>query len=204
MAFSLPTFENSRCQGLTACGMLQTKDKDLIRWIDARKNEAIVAHYKASGEPALIRVVFGGTTDCHVHIDVLKRSFFLNRPVPKRTTPLAEIQIALAHVSGEQIIVESRSRFFVSINDLPRKGIARATSFVVKQDNLSIKMTGARFSIQGAPIQEINWFYRDKDSIGVDLEAVVSTTIQDDYLTSLLEMAETAFREFVLGNVPHA
>jgi hypothetical protein len=76
----------------------------------------------------------------------------------------------------------------------------RSLIFETKPGNVSIKLSGAMFSIAGAPVQTLSWQLRpDLKSISISFESQsIKCHINEDYLISLVDVLEKALAAFVL------
>ena len=184
---------------LGACGALDTDSKEILAAIKERKEEAIIASYKVGNSTAYIRVLLGGSSQKHVHIDVYKKEAFGKLP-PKATHKRKDVEKILDQYMGEKISTRSYGRFRVPVAELPEGGLIRSTFIGVKQGDLSIKVSGASLVVKGAPIRKLEWQFAEKDmSLMVVIDARLEVEIRKDYLIDQLRLLDSGFRLFVLG-----
>jgi hypothetical protein len=195
MQLKLPTLGNSRCVVLTACGELKGINADLKKWMaDQGRMSAVIGQGK---ERRYLRVYFGGNSGNHLHIDLLRPSMLLSKPEP--TDSLKDALKKLERFVGLEVVASFEGKFEVKIADLPSGGIIRSLLLESKTGNVEITVSGAQFTITGAPISEIRWLALSDEKIGLSLEAEpVKTTITEGYLVKALDILETGLDVFVL------
>jgi len=199
MPITFPDFRDTRCVAVGACGTLDTNEKAVRTLIDEPKGQVLVASYRISKSTAFIRVLLGGASPGHVHIDVYKREAFGAVP-PKQTHKRKDIEKILDRFMGSKITTSSFGRFLLPIDELPKEGLILSTFFVKKQGDLSITMSGANFLIKGAPIRNIAWqFVKGGPLIRIDIDARIETEIRNDYLIKQIQLLDSGLRLFVLG-----
>lgn len=195
MSFRFPSFADSRCVGLRACGNLMTKDKGILKWL--REQEELRARYRAQDRTGAVLVGTGGTSGNTVHIDVAMPGFF-RRGLPKATHKVSEVRKALKRLYGLEIDVGITGRFYVGLQELPpviTSMIADTTA-----GDVSLRTIAGTFAVTGAPIFMIDWRIREsRNDVRVDLDAAATLKIDDDYLNICLALVEPAFNELILN-----
>jgi hypothetical protein len=206
MPITMPDFKNPHCFWLRVCGVA-SKAGTVIQELP-KGERRIVAILKTDRGEAHVRMILGGTTVNHVHFD-----FYCPEIVAKRLkrrpdieqdkmVELPHIQQIMGQLSGMDIELALEAGYKAKIEELPATGIIRSFFFETKMGNVAVRLDGAMFAIQGAPIRKILWNLQSEGGIGVTLEAdSIKTTICDDYLISVNNIAEQAFNSFVLGKV---
>lgn len=197
MSLIFPKFENARCRRMTACGALETNDKALLEWL---ANQAdIDARYGAAGRTRYIHVMFGKKLGRHFHVDLAVSEHFGDSP-PSVKGKIADVRNALKKLEGEKINVNVAGLFHLSSAELP--DFIQATLQVETQvGDISLKTTGGRLAIRGAPVYTLQWWMpTDASHVCVELRARLTTQIQDSYLNECLAILEQAFKALVLGN----
>ncbi len=198
MIVRLPSFADTECRFLTACGQVATDRSDVLKWLRGQKT--MEAQYRRSGCTGYVRVMFGGKRGGHLHVDVAAREFFLkhHRSPPRPTHKIAEVREALGRVAGYDISSRIAGTYFVDQEKLPpfvKSTIAETTSV----RDVSIKTTGGTLSVTGAPINSIRWWLReDQDDALVQLEAEKTFALDEGYLEECLDVLDSAFEAFVL------
>jgi len=199
MPIKFPDFREIRCVAVGACGALDTDEQEVLAAIEKLKDEVLIASYRNGNATAYIRVLLGGKTQKHVHIDVYKREAFGN-VIPKATHKRKDIEKILDQFMGKKIVTRSFGRFMLPVAELPEAGLIRSTFFETKQGELSITVSAANLSIKGAPIRNLEWQFVAKGaSVRIDIDAKVEKEIGDNYLTDQLQLLNFGFRLFVLG-----
>lgn len=202
MPIRFPDFRDTRCMAVGACGSLDTDDNEMLEVIERLKEDTLIAAYRSGKMNAYIRVLLGGSSPKHVHIDVYRKEVFRNT-LPEPTHKRKDIQKLLDGFVGQKISTYAFGRFFLPLEELPEGGLIRTTFFETRQDDLGITMTGADFVIRGAPIRGLTWQLVDKGArVWIDVDSRVETTIGRDYLIEQLQLIDSGFRLFVMGERP--
>lgn len=195
MSVRLPTFEDSHCQLMTACGEIVSQDAQLLKWL--KKQKSLDARYRGAGRSAYVHAGFGGSSGRHVHIDVAPREFFRRSP-PKTKNSIAEVRKVLAKTEGHQINVHVDGLYVVQESNC--SAIIQATRLKIQEGDVSIATTGGRLAVEGAPIYQIVWRLRkNRDEVEIRLRARTSSIIGPSYLEDCFALLESAFQAFVLG-----
>jgi hypothetical protein len=199
MPIELPDFKDAHFGWMTVCGEVSPLEKQLKKWMEGEKDK--VSSFKTERGLAHVRLMLGGGTGRHFHIDVFGPNMsFKNAPKKSSLAPMVEIQESASKLFGKTVDANVEAGFRGKFDELPDSGIIRYMFFQKKVGNVAIKSNGAKLLIEGAPIQELTWFAPDDNTIHVTLEAkVLKKSISDDYLTSAIAMMEQAFNIFVLG-----
>jgi hypothetical protein len=203
MSIKLPDFRNSRCQMLTACGEITGAKEPRVA--DLLKKKALIAVYKAAGDKAFVRVLGGRTSANHLHIDVAKAGIFRGKD-PKATHKKSDLDRILKQVIGNTIDVGVEGEFLMPLGVLPADGVVRSLSVEKKSGNVALRMTAGTLSVEGAPVQSVEWEIRDGGkNVQISLLAErKSVVIDDNYLVDLLKWIESMLAVFVLGKENHA
>jgi hypothetical protein len=203
MALQLPSFEDTACLYLIACGRLLTDDNQVLRWL--KEPRRFLARYGSAQRTRLIRLATGGEDlgHFHFHIDIATRQLFerkLTSLVPKPTHKLADVSKAYAKVRGQQIDVDITGAFLVPISELPLS--IRSTLAETREGDVVVQMTGARLSIRGTPIHSIEWSIREnQDDAYIELGARKKLALDDTYLEECLRVVDSGFKALVHGGL---
>lgn len=194
MPIKLPTINGAHFLGMSACGDLESEPDILEELFDDSQHE-LVAALALGGEQMVLALLVGSKASKHVHIDLVKESAY-----GKRDTKVAvdEIHRRLEPFLGEPIAAKFFGRYRVPLDSLPDGGLINTLRFEVKFDAFSLATTGGELSITGAPIDSLDWKVRG-DRVVVDLEGNINTNISDDYLVSIYESLDRAFKGLILA-----
>ena len=194
----LPILERTSCKSLTACAEIQAAPQQLLTRLNQAKN--MVARYGSGLGAGLVRLLPGGRSGKHVHVDCALRTFFPQGLLPKATHKKAEIIAILDEVIGSQLDVGVHACFEVPLQELPAHGLIRSLSAEEETAGISIKLTGGRFSMTGAPLQQVKWLLTDDgDIVKVEIGAMKVVEAKANYLQELLDWIDEQFKVFVLG-----
>jgi hypothetical protein len=202
MPIRFPDFKDTRCMAVTACGSLDTDEKEILDVIERLEKDVLIAPYRSGTINAYIRVLLGGSSPKHVHIDVYRKEVFGNS-LPEPTHKRKDIEKLLDGFLGQKISTYAFGRFFLPREELPEGGLIRTTFFETRQGDLGITMTRADFAIRGAPIRGLAWQLVDRGArVRIDVDVMVETTISRDYLIEQFQLIDSGFRLFVMGERP--
>lgn len=195
MPVILPKFEKTHCRTMTVCGLLATEDKKLLAQLATPVD--LCARYNPSGLVRYIHVGFGGRRGKHLHIDVAVRENFGDSP-PTAKDKIADVRKALERVKGQEIDTGISGLFHLPLGDLP-DFIQTTLQVEAQVEEISIKTSGGRFAIRGAPIHAIFWWMStDASHVCVELKARRKTQIQDSYLRDSLDLLEQGYKALLL------
>lgn len=159
---------------------------------------AQIAQFKAIGEKWLLRLMCG--SQAHLHLDLVRESFFPKKKVPRVNSTIEAIQEILVEFSGKEVKQMVRGIFVVNRSAVPEKGMIRSLAFETRIGDVGVKLHGARLGISGAPIDSVSWDEENGDEISIRLQSpIVPTAISEDYLVKALALLEESFNIFVLG-----
>jgi hypothetical protein len=198
MPIILPDFKKTHCVSITACADITPADRVLKRWL--QNEEDTISIFKTALGKTCLRVMYGGRSGNHIHIDLGQSSFFTSASIPKANRTIAQVQKKIDFLMGKAVDVDLRGLFEIPIDELPANGLVRTLFFETKTTNVGIKMIGARFAVSGGPVGRISWQMKSKTEVGIVFEShTLKTSISEDYLTKALGILESAFNAFILG-----
>ena len=199
MGIELPTFENSYCFLLTACGELGGKEIRTKRW--PREEDPKVARYRTASGTALVRAWLAGKPVRHLHVDCVLREFFPENKIPKATHKKAEVLKVIESVMGTEIDVSVVGCFKMPMTKLPKGGVIRSLSVEQKTGDVSIRLTGGSYALTGAPVKEIHWkeLQEGKRSVHVRIKGEKTSKVSEAYLREMWDWINDQFSLFVLG-----
>jgi hypothetical protein len=203
----LPAFTESHAAALMICATLRTKDRKITQRVKAlhKMSSAMIARMKGRNDPATVALFGGGPgqmANTHLHVNILRRRNL--GPLPKSNSKSSEVQAAMQPFIGQRADVSLSAYFRVPIGDLPAEGgiIRPALALDAQLGDVTIKQTGAYLRIVGGPIDSVRWrMPTDGQEIRVELEVDRQVIIGDSYLTDCYNLARSAFRLLVLGEV---
>ena len=185
-------------------GLAENKptNRELVKLL--RKEKDTFSVFKTSIGKTYLRIALGGYSGNHIHIDVAHASVVVKEANPPTQLSLAQAQKKLECFFGAPVEVELTALFEAKLDEFPESGMIRSLFFETKMGNVGITMNGARFSVTGAPINNISWRAKSKKEIGVVLESAIwKTRITETYIMDALGILETAFNVFILGKSPN-
>lgn len=194
MSIILPTFTNTCCTVISACGKIS--EKRSIK-TDVEK----VAKYGRGKEQVFIRTIISGEKETHLHIDFASKDNFPDKKTPKTTHKIEDIKKTIKELFTKEIEVHITGCFKTNVNAIPASGLIRSLYTEKKRDHdVSIRLTGAKLSLSGVPVQKIEWYESrmEEGLLYITIEGESKLTIQNDYFVKLLDWMNNVYKFFVL------
>ena len=203
MSIELPDFKDTQCVWVRACGQVESEGPSLVEIL--KKENTFIASYEAHGKKAFLRVCTGGPTKQHLHVDCTLSSCFQEGSLPKENKELSEVIAFISSFLGISASIGVTGVFDVPLEDLPEQGLIRSLSMEKRTGDISIKLTGAQFTIKGAPIENVEWeIPNDKDQVRIAIYGHRSDTIDEEYLMRVFNWIESQYQLFIKGKTEHA
>jgi hypothetical protein len=201
MPINLPTINDARFLGMTACGRLRPDRPNFGQIFDRPKPWGGVAEV-GSGQDRLILGTHWGTKG-HIHIDYVRKDEYGDTSDSEQLR-IEEIQDRLNRIVGEPISGTFLGRYRLPLSVLPERGLINASRFGFEHGQLSITMSGGELAIEGAPIQSLNWRIKKNSDIVIDLKGKMDTMIDHDYLIRYYDLLNQCLDILVLARVGNA
>lgn len=187
MLIKLPQFEGTSCHNLTACGKIESGAKVLLNRL-TKANKPMVARCRVGAKTVYIRVLPSSKSGKHLHIDCALKEFFNKRGTPEVTHKRAQVMALLDKAIGATIDVGVIGFFVLPLAALPERGLVRSLYTEQATAGMTIKLTGGRFSITGAPVQSITWgVQQNSKDVALQIQARKTVRIEATYLQELLD-----------------
>lgn len=191
-AFSLPSFEGSKCRLLSVCADLP-KAKPFMGSIE--KSGPYVASYRASKGKAHVRLA---CHDVSLHIDIAAPGCFEKRK-PRETYTIGKLKETLGKTDEVEVPVRVTGRFSVPLSSLPVNGLVR--SFLGKREvgKVAVSLTEAKFEFKGSNVNYVRWELTEEDG-GAEIVVQIQTRrkIRGEYFIESLRDIERAFNNIIL------
>jgi hypothetical protein len=203
MPIEIPSLHSTLCVNLTACGELVAPAKEGRERL-AQVDDNMIARYRGEKGTGYVRVMVG---DKHVHVDCAVPRYFEEGLLPKVTHRKADVLAVLQIVLGAEIKVGVAGSFRIPMQQVPEQGLIRNLQTKTQSGGLSLEVTGAKLSIEGAPVGFISWeIPRSHNEAYVKIVGARHLRIAPSYLSDCLEWITRQMQFFVLGkteNGPH-
>jgi hypothetical protein len=201
MQIKLPDLPEAACRFFLACGHIPRADKASTRWLSKHKGVKIAKTTVHRHSVYVRNIIEVEATGKHFHIDIATRDYFGGRSL-RTTARWSEIQRVFEPIVGTELVVEAEGVYVIPIDKLPPV-IKAASALDTVEGGVSIKMTGGRFSVFGAPVYAITWRFGEEDETAlVRLEARIETAISEDYLLSAFDLLRIGLTSFIESGVP--
>lgn len=198
MRIKLPALQRARCTNLTVCGQLLSPDEALVKRLAEAKG--MVAKCGSRQTTTYIRVLPGGKSGKHLHVECATQRFFPEGFSPKTTHRKAEAMGLVEAACGQEMESGLTGYFVMKLDDLPETGLVRSVQAKKTIGDLSIELTGATFSIRGAPISKLQWSIGpDASEVLVRIRADRTMRVGESYLLEALSWLEKQIGVFIRG-----
>ena len=200
---ALPVFADDYGRMLIACAELVTDDQavlDRLEQITGQRKE-VVCEFGGAGAKGFAELFTGGKRG-HLHVEVYGPKWpTRRRPKPNKTSD--EFSLMLGEFIGHKVSVHLTARFATPREALPKEGIIRSALDQTRAqvDDVFVRQTGAKYSVEGSPIERLEWFHvKGIDEVRSELAMIVATAITPNYLQDLYERAHGVFKAWVCGD----
>lgn len=205
----LPLFADPYGRMFSACAELETEDANILRLLAdlVARPEAILCHYGSAERPYVAELLTGGPRDGkHFHINIYGPRFSKSRR-PSHTVSPSQFQEMVSRFIGERVHVTITGRFAVPRESLPAGGLVRTALDTIRAtvSALTIQQTGAKFSIHGGSVTEVEWHLfssasdQSKGEVRAELRTSQVRTVEPNYLLAAYQTAYEAFGLWILG-----
>lgn len=204
MTVRLPDFADTNCVLFTVCGAVDTAEPKAVKWLSETRE--LVAKTKIGGKPFVLRVITGKAPyENHLHIDLAAVDFWGKKGAPTATSKLKQIQELLEIVRDAVCNAVVEGTFVLPISELPlivQNYIQVATTPTVV-GGVRIRTTGGGLSVEGAPVNSIQWWALEKKRVMIELTGRQSLPINGEYLQASWESIESTFNKLLKGDRPN-
>lgn len=183
---------------MTACGEVQSDKKSLLDWCKQHGDWPTFRVTSTAGREVFARVRLGGKSGKHCHVDLASPDYF--DELPKARTE-AEFNDIMSPLIGESIELSVRCRFALEVDRLP--AIIKASRKIVSSESgVIVRMSGGRFTVEGAPIYSIEWNVDEGDEDGsLVIRAKTNLPITEDYLLECFRLVRASYEAFIGAGV---
>jgi hypothetical protein len=194
MPIALPQFKRREILQLTVCCRLDLDPAKPIKL--PKENRVMIAEAKDGSNRMFIRLASG--PDGHLHADIARREYFKSNKFPTTTHDWDQVKTEWNRFIGQNALVRGSGLYRLQTTRLPEGGIIRFMSVESSSSAVSMKLTGATLAVTGAPIQKLNWKFREKGTkVDVELEFRDTKSISDLYLQDAEARVNEAFELFI-------
>ncbi|MGQ0637430.1 MAG: hypothetical protein ACT4QC_22720 [Planctomycetaceae bacterium] len=196
MPIKLPAIQRSACTFFTACGEIETSDRRIVEFVKRQKPGWRYFQFRSVS----VRLGVGqDSTDkkLHCHVDVVDSKWH-SGDKPGRNSRPSELHEIFHRLRGAEIQLDLRAWFDTPTIALPPI-IQNMRGSEVTQGGVSVKVTGGRLSITGAPVKSIQWSMDEAgDNVTLLIESGLHARVTDSYLVDAFESMKLAFDAFVV------
>ncbi len=193
MPLIVPKVRITECRELGICAELKSDDKALLKWIEDQP--VMMSRHKLADKQGYLALILGGKDNRHAHVELTAESNFRRAPEPKFKT--AEIIKAFDRLLGQEVDATLWGIYFIKKQKTPA---IISSTFVQASDNgVTLKLSGATISVQGAPISKIEWrLTDDNDTVRIRLSVSKELKITESYIVDAQQLIESAFEAIVV------
>ena len=201
----LPDFRDRKCVEASFCGFFSSEKAATVAKQLKVQEKSMTARYRKSAFVWIGLILpfpwekkSREGSRGHVHVVLAQRDRFTGPP-PKTNAKAEDILALFEPFAGSEIDVTLLGRFHVPVSELPPFMASTIVEGVA--NNVEVRMTGGTLAVRGAPIHEIVWQLPEKGSPAVIfLEARTKATLDASYLENGLDLLESAFKAFIVGD----
>ena len=204
MSFELPGFDKTYCVSLTACACLETEDKHLQKLL--AKKRMMISRYGRKRDQ-YVRVLGGGHTGQHLHVDCVTKEYFPAKNLPEITHKKVDTTKFLDNFLGLSAEIDITAVYVLPYAKLPKQGFIRSVSAPTETSGnetsgLGMKLVSAKFAVTNSPVISWGWsIHKNKKKVRVHLEAEKEQRITKTYLQELLDWCDPMFCLLAMENV---
>lgn len=199
MSIILPDYGYDPLVASRACGLIRgeiTNELEVEACLDARCS--------SFGAPIWVRLMMNFQEDpdgLHLHVDGRRESSY--DEIPSANSSIEDLFGKILDYSGQSIQVTSRTRFEIPADEMPDDS---AVSLLLNvstrggEDQLGMHLTGATFSLDKGPIEEISWCRvtrNDRKYISAEILAYIDTDVSSTYLRDCAMPAREMFQALI-------
>lgn len=198
MKISIPALDNKYCRGMTICAKVKNPTKSLLKHIALNSAQEMTCVTSSARIPKLLRTIWGGSSESHVHIDLVKTS----SAKWQKSTTKKELEIALTPVMGFDMDMELYGSYWIPASLLPAEGIIHACFFEIddKELGVQISLTSGEITIHAQSFtQKIHWL-KQSEHLHIELTSRHNDIFNQYYISKAALHLDTTFNTLVLGN----
>lgn len=145
----------------------------------------------------------GGEDKKHFHLEAITDYLAKKRKYNEANISIIELQKIISPMIGRKIAVMTSGLFLLPVKELPKNSIIRPVFFKKKRGDFQIKATGMEFEMDGTAVPNLTWrVIENGKTLRIELLTSLDGEIDEDYLTTLASLTDSAFRAYVLGKSP--
>lgn len=194
MPINLPTYADPFLKGLSVCAYISSDtlpsearaEKTLN--IDSRFGDGFWLHLLISKPDE--------DGDIHFHVDTVRS--FGNRK-SKENSNTDEILSKISAFSNIEITVRMQGIYEIPDDRKPKKGLIPALDVSMEIGDQTLQLSGARMKFSGEPYQILEWSVTDQQSLKIELEAMLTMTLDDDFLLTAEKILKDGLNRFVFS-----
>jgi hypothetical protein len=195
-----PNLLSADCFYFEACGKLRgVKEK--------KERSQKIARARLPEGTAYLRLLEGGESPGHLHIDIAMTRFF-PKARPEVNSTRAEISRDVSQYFGKKIDLQIFAQFVTLVEDIqPGSGVVFGgpNAIVSTINNATVEVRGAHLVIRNDPfVRMIDWQLFRGDTVFVDISAIHQTVVSPSYLSEVIDKLRSAYRAYVIGRTSDA
>lgn len=199
MNLLVPQIEEGACAIFTACGNVQASGKGKL--VKSSFKNWQIAEVPDTKVREWIRLAYS-TSSRHLHIDLATGTFFPENEPPKSNIAFKGLLKKLDQFEGVKLNTTAGADFKARLVDIPESSMIRKTMLKAREGGVSVKLTGARLSFEGLPIEAIYWREDDiSKSIKIEVRTIEfkNRVFTSAYLVDLYKEVKDLYRLLAFG-----
>lgn len=201
-SFAHPIFNDPHTRMLSLCGRLETNDQAILSVVEGLGDRVLIFCH-GEGDDAEFFGLFGGSSENgdkkHVHLDVVRGSFFEGEERPSVTNTEGEVADIWAKLFGQRVNVAVTGRFLAPLADFAPDSVVRKLADPQDVDGIRIRQTAASYEFTGQHLQGFNWSLSTKtERVRVVVRLTLDEVINEAYPKKLYDQAIRIFKTAIL------
>jgi hypothetical protein len=187
---------------------LETDDAQILAAVEAI-GSGVLTFVHGEGDDAEYFGLFGGSSEDgdkkHVHLDIVRGSYFEEVKPPKMTSNESAVFTALMRFRGQRVHVAVTGRFNAPLADFAPDSVV--AKLATRQDigGIELRQTGAAYEFSAGPFDGWNWSLSSKsERVSANMRLTVDEVIDETYPKRAYELVTRAFRTAILGGKTNA
>jgi hypothetical protein len=192
--FLLPSYKDSLCTSITICC-----DTNKANVPELLNEEEYVAKYRIPGSYAFLHLAPFKGSNGHIHIDCASYAHFRDSK-PTVNAHKEDIFLVLERVKAIDVSASVSAIFRVPFDDISDTSIIAGLSKTQKSKDISLKMVGSKFHIQGSSLCSIEWnLYDNYRMVRTVIKTHMKINISDNFIINAFSGMENLFKQLLLG-----
>jgi hypothetical protein len=193
-----PVFSDPHIRMLRLCGRLQSDDAEILAAV-AELGDMSHVFGRGEGDDAEYFALFGGSSESgdkkHVHLDIVRGSYFEKSQPPKLTSTEQAVTSLWARFFWQRVHVAVTGRFTASSREFTSDSMIARLSTPQNAGGVEIRQTGSKYEFSAGPLDGFDWSLSVKTEIvRTNIKMTIDDVIDEGYPKRMYDQAVGVFR----------